>query len=79
VSSPGRAKAVTVKVADAYGAGQRLKVNGTDKITIQTQGNGGWYDLTLTSPDDQSFVYALAGRLESACELTTDPQLGRSA
>jgi phospholipase C len=79
VSTPGKNKAVTVKIADAYGGTQRLKVAGTDKLTVQTQGNGGWYDLTLTSPDDPSFTYALAGRLESAKELTSDPQLGGAA
>jgi hypothetical protein len=32
----------------------------------------------LTTPSDPSFGYQLAGRLESAADLTSDPQLGRS-
>ena len=37
---------------------------------------GGWYDIALTAPRDTSFAYQLAGRLESAGRLTSDPQLG---
>lgn len=40
--------------------------------------SGGWYDIALTTPDDTSFSYQLAGRLESRARLTSDPQLGPS-
>jgi phospholipase C len=47
-------------------------------ITVDTGHSGGWYDIALTSPSDETFSYQLAGRLESAGRLTSDPQLGHS-
>jgi hypothetical protein len=47
-------------------------------VTIDTNPSGGWYDITLTTTSDPSFTVELAGRLESAARLTSDPQLGRS-
>jgi len=44
----------------------------------ETAPSGGWYDLALTSPQDRSFRYELAGRLESSGHLTSDPQFGRT-
>jgi phospholipase C len=76
IHSPGKGGPVTVKIADAYGGDQKLRVSGTDRITIDTRQSGGWYDLAISTPDDPSFAYQLAGRLESAHELTSDPQLG---
>ena len=46
-------------------------------ITIDTGHSGGWYDIALSTPSEASFSYELAGRLESANRLTSDPQLGR--
>ena len=69
---------VVVNVADAYGPDRHVRCGGTEEIAVDTQHSGGWYDLTLTSPSDASFSYQLAGRLESAVRLTSDPQLGRS-
>jgi hypothetical protein len=46
-------------------------------VWIDTDHSGGWYDVTLTTPSDPSFAVELAGRLESARRLTSDPQLGR--
>jgi phospholipase C len=68
---------VVVEVADAYGPDRHVALQGTTQITIDTHRSGGWYDLTLTTPSDASFAYALAGRLESRGRLTSDPQLGR--
>ena len=76
ISHPGTGGPVTVKIADAYGGEQRLRVDGSDRITIDTRRSGGWYDLAISSPQDPSFAYAIAGRLESARTLTSDPQLG---
>jgi phospholipase C len=69
---------VVVNVADAYGPDRHVRCDGTEEIAVDTQHSGGWYDLALTTPSDSSFSYQLAGRLESAARLTSDPQLGRS-
>jgi phospholipase C len=68
---------VVVDVADAYGPDRHVNVQGTKVITINTSHSGGWYDIALSTPSDASFSYELAGRLESADRLTSDPQLGR--
>jgi hypothetical protein len=57
---------------------RRVRLHGTEEITIDTKHSGGWYDIALETPSDQSFSYVLAGRLESVHKLTSDPQLGRS-
>jgi phospholipase C len=69
---------VVVKVADAYGPDRHIQVKGTEEITVETHRSGGWYDIALTTPSDPRFSYQLAGRLESAGRLTSDPQFGRS-
>jgi phospholipase C len=53
-------------------------LDGVGEIAIDTGRSGGWYDIGLTTPSDASFGYQLAGRLESAGRLTSDPQLGRA-
>jgi phospholipase C len=65
---------VVVHAADAYGGNGSLTVDGSNEITIDTNHSGGWYEVTLTQG---AFRYQLAGRLESAGKLTSDPQLGR--
>jgi phospholipase C len=78
-SGNGRHKApVTVSVADAYGPDHRIRLNGEDEFTVDTRHSGGWYDIALSTSSDKSFAYELAGRLESAGQLTSDPQLGGS-
>ena len=67
-----------LEVADAYGHDQRVELRGESEITVDTHHAGGWYDIALTSPSDPAFAYNLAGRLESAGPLTSDPQLGRA-
>ncbi len=68
---------VVVALADAYGADRQLRLqDGTREITVDVRHSGGWYDIALTTPGDPSFGYQLAGRLESAGQLTSDPQLG---
>jgi phospholipase C len=68
---------VVVDVADAYGADQRIELDGQRQVTLDTSHSGGWYDIALTTQSDASFTYQLAGRLESGALLTSDPQLGR--
>ena len=75
----GHSAPVVVNVADAYGPDRHVTVgHGSEELVIDTHHSGGWYDLALTTPGDASFSYALAGRLESAGKLTSDPQLGRA-
>ena len=69
---------VRVHLANAYGPDRDLEVKGTREITIETHNSGGWYDIRLATPSDASFAVQLAGRLESAARLTSDPQLGGS-
>jgi len=77
-SSGGHHHPVTIKVVDAYGRDHKVESHGSAEIVVDTGSSGGWYDLSLTSPQDVSFRYQLAGRLESSGKLTSDPQLGRS-
>ncbi len=67
---------VVVGIADAYGRDRQIPIKRTAELTIDTRHSGGWYDIALTTPSDASFSYQLAGRLESAARLTSDPQLG---
>ena len=65
-------------VAAAFGPDRTLRLRGDEELIVDTNRSGGWYDLALTTPGDSSFSYQLAGRLESAARLTSDPQLGGS-
>jgi phospholipase C len=67
-----------VHVADAFGPDRTFRLRGGEELIVDTNRSGGWYDVALTTPGDSSFSYQLAGRLESARQLTSDPQLGRS-
>jgi phospholipase C len=71
-------KETVVRVANAFGPDHTLRFHGSEELIVDTNHSGGWYDLALTTPGDSSFSYQLAGRLESAERLTSDPQLGRS-
>ena len=68
-----------VELADAYGPDRKIRLDGVEEITVDTHHSGGWYDVALTTPSDATFSHQLAGRLESAARLTSDPQLGRSS
>ena len=66
-----------VTVADAYGETRELRLRrGIGELHVTSAQSGGWYDLALSSDADPSFAYALAGPIESARTLTSDPQLG---
>jgi phospholipase C len=73
-----RKRPIVVEVADAYGRDRKVELHGVEVITVDTGHSGGWYDIALTTASDPTFSYQLAGRLESAGRLTSDPQLGRS-
>jgi phospholipase C len=40
---------------------------------------GGWYDLSITSPDAPRYLRRLAGRLETGAPSTSDPAMGGPA
>jgi len=42
-------------------------------------GIGGWYDLTVTSPEAPRYLRRLAGRLETGAPSTSDPAMGGPA
>ena len=69
---------IVVRLRDAYGHDRAVGLDEPRELTIDTNHSGGWYDISLTTPSDPSFTVELAGRLESAERLTSDPQLGRS-
>jgi phospholipase C len=69
---------IVVHIADVYGSDRRVELHTTRQLTINTRRAGGWYDLTLTTPSDPSFLAQIAGRVESRGRLTSDPQLGRA-
>ena len=73
-----RGRGPTVTVTDAYGASRTIELEGVREISVATAHVGGWYDLAISSPDDPSFAFQLAGRLETHGPLTSDPQLGRA-
>jgi phospholipase C len=73
-----RRRPVVVAVADAHGRDHKVEVRGVAEIAVDTGHSGGWYDIALSTPADATFAYQVAGRLESAARLTSDPQLGRS-
>ncbi|CUU58707.1 phospholipase C [Parafrankia irregularis] len=67
-------KGVNVEVASAY-QGRVSQAKGNVKITIDTRGSGGWYDLTVTVPGT-AWVRGFAGHLEDGSSSISDPQLG---
>jgi phospholipase C len=69
---------VVVEVTDAFGRDRRIRLQRDTELIIDTRSSGGWYDIALSTPNDASFSYQLAGRLESGAPLTSDPQLGRA-
>jgi phospholipase C len=77
-SGRGSRHETVVQVTDAFGPDRTLRLRGDRELSFDTNHSGGWYDIALTTPGDSSFSYQLAGRLESAGRLTSDPQLGRS-
>jgi phospholipase C len=75
----GRAS-VTFEIADVYAPGRRrsVRVRPGDRhsVRVDTARRHGWYDLTVTSTADPTFVRQMAGRVESGRPSVSDPQLG---
>lgn len=65
-------------LTDAYGTAARaLTLRPGQSRTVVVPTAGGWYDVTITSSHDDGPTRVLAGRIENAGPLTSDPQLGR--
>ena len=73
-----RGRPIRVHLIDAYGPGHDIEFHEAAELVVDTVKTGGWYDIRLTTPRDDSFAVELAGRLESGTHLTSDPQLGRA-
>ncbi len=73
------AATVRAHVADAYAADHTVKVPSHQSRTVRLglAATHGWYDALVTVPAHPSFARALAGRIETGCPSTSDPQLGR--
>ena len=69
-----------VTITDGYGrtrpVTRKLGTGGRWEYVVPA-GTHGWYDLTVTSGADPSFVRALAGHLENGRPSLSDPALGR--
>ena len=70
------ALATRILVQDAY-AGE-VRLNPLGSATVDTNRNGGWYDLTVSAPGTP-WVRAFAGHLETGRPSTSDPAFGRPA
>lgn len=64
-----------MEVTSAY-QGRVSQAEGSKKITVDTRGSSGWYDLTVTVPGT-TWVRGFAGHLEDGRPSSSDPQLGR--
>jgi len=73
------ATAAVVTVSDGYAGGTpatyRLRPGQRRQHTAHLQGSHGWYDLTVTSDQDSSFVRRLAGHIENGRPSVSDPAI----
>ncbi|HEX6853726.1 MAG TPA: phospholipase C, phosphocholine-specific [Streptosporangiaceae bacterium] len=69
-------------VAEAY-SGKSLTVairgGGFTPVVIQTGAGQGWYDITVTSHHDSSYLRRLAGHVETGAPSISDPALGTAS
>jgi phospholipase C len=73
------AKPLDVRVADAYGPDQTVRVRGhaSRRVRINVADTHGWYDVLVTVHGQPHLKRGLAGRFEDGRPGTSDPQLGR--
>jgi phospholipase C len=57
----------------------RLAPSGQVGRTWALSATGGWYDLSITSPQSPSYLRRLAGRLETGAPSISDPAMGGPA
>ncbi|MGW3658705.1 phospholipase domain-containing protein [Streptomyces sp. NPDC005151] len=71
---------ITLTVEDEYGrhkpATYRLRPGAHVVHAAETERTHGWYDLTVTSDHDGTFVRRLAAHVENGHTSTSDPAIG---
>ncbi|MGH3382926.1 MAG: phospholipase domain-containing protein, partial [Actinoallomurus sp.] len=71
--------AVRLTVKDAYGdgrpAGYRLRPGASATHTVRLRRGHGWYDLSVTSGQDEAFLRRFAGHVETGRPSTSDPAI----
>ncbi len=59
-------------------AKKTIKGNTTENMVIDLQNSYGWYDFSVSSPDNKEYLQRYAGRVETGKESFTDPLINRS-
>jgi phospholipase C len=71
---------VKLTIKDAYGdarpATYRLRPGASATHTVRPRRSNGWYDLSVTSDHDATFLRRLAGHVETGRPSTSDPAIG---
>jgi phospholipase C len=55
----------------------KLKADGLESLSLNTASSKGWYDFSVTNPNDPSLKVRFAGRLETGLDSISDPYMGR--
>jgi phospholipase C len=80
VLTNGSATTVRLTVEDAYDHGRpaayRLRPGASVTHSVRTARGHGWYDVSVTSDQDETFLRRLAGHVETGRPSTSDPALG---
>jgi len=66
----------TLTLTDAYAASSTVVLPAGERRALLQPTTHGWYDLTLTSATDPTWVRQLAGRIHTGAAGISDPQLG---
>ncbi|GAA4501910.1 phospholipase C, phosphocholine-specific [Actinoallomurus oryzae] len=67
---------LTVEDADGHTSEYRIRPGGSATHEARTRVSHGWYDLTVTSDQDKTFLRRLAGHVETGRPSASDPALG---
>jgi phospholipase C len=67
---------LTVEDAGGHASEYRIRPGGSATHDARTRVSHGWYDLTVTSDQDRTFLRRLAGHVETGRPSTSDPALG---
>jgi phospholipase C len=79
VLTNGGTTAVRLTVKDAYDGGRpatyRLRPGASVTHSVRPRRSHGWYDLSVTSDQDDAFLRRLAGHVETGLPSTSDPAI----
>jgi phospholipase C len=67
---------LTVRDADGHRSEYRVRPGGSATHDARTRLSHGWYDLTVTSDQDATYLRHLAGHVETGRASASDPALG---